>query len=130
MLMEVRAGSIEMGLFTRQCVPIVFEQLLFPEPWAHGHLPTRQHAVVQCNLGMLKIEMNFAGVQAGVRASINGVSYDTTGCVPLKVDFTDTLKKGKRYYWDFGDGSGDTTTFLPILISIIYRHFQCKAYCS
>ena len=63
----------------------------------------------QCNLGMLKIEMNFAGVQAGVRASIDGVPYDTIGCVPLKVDFNDTLKKGKLYYWSFGDGTGDTT---------------------
>ncbi len=64
----------------------------------------------QCNLGMLKIEMNFAGVAAAVRASIDGVPYDTVGCVPLKVDFTDTLNKGKLYYWSFGDGSGDTTT--------------------
>ena len=64
----------------------------------------------ECNLGMLKIEMNFAGVQAGVRASIDGVPNDTIGCVPLKVDFIDTLNKGKLYYWSFGDGSGDTTT--------------------
>ena len=54
--------------------------------------------------------MNFAGVQAGVRASINGVPYDTIGCLPLRVDFTDTLNKGKLYYWSYGDGSGDTTT--------------------
>ena len=45
-----------------------------------------------------------------MRASINGVPYDTVGCVPLRVDFVDTLNKGKRYYWSFGDGSGDTTT--------------------
>ena len=64
----------------------------------------------QCNLGMLKIEMDFAGVRASVRASIDGVSYDTTGCVPLKADFADTLNKGKLYYWSFGDGTGDTTT--------------------
>ncbi len=64
----------------------------------------------ECNLGMLKIEMNFAGVQAALRASIDGVPYDTVGCVPLKVDFTDTLNKGKLYYWSFGDGAGDTTT--------------------
>jgi gliding motility-associated-like protein len=59
---------------------------------------------------MLKIEMNIAGVRAGVRASINGIPYDTIGCVPLRVDFVDTLNKGKRYYWNYGDGSGDTTT--------------------
>jgi gliding motility-associated-like protein len=59
----------------------------------------------ECNLGMLKIEMNFAGVFAGPRASINGVPNDTIGCVPLTVDFSDTLQRGKRYVWDFGDGS-------------------------
>jgi gliding motility-associated-like protein len=59
----------------------------------------------ECNLGMLKIEMNFAGVAAAPRASINGVPNDTTGCVPLTVDFTDTLQRGKSYIWDFGDGS-------------------------
>jgi gliding motility-associated-like protein len=63
-----------------------------------------------CNLGMLKIEMDFSGVRSGLHTSINGVSNDTSGCVPLQVDFSDTLKKGKLYYWYFGDGTGDTTT--------------------
>ncbi|MBA2249287.1 MAG: PKD domain-containing protein, partial [Chitinophagaceae bacterium] len=63
-----------------------------------------------CNLGMLKIAMNFAGIQAGLQASINGVAYDTIGCIPLTVDFSDTIQKAKLYYWNFGDGSGDTTT--------------------
>ncbi len=74
---------------------------------------SRQNAAVgengQCNLGMLKIEMNFSGVQSALRASIDGVPNDTVGCVPLKVDFLDTLNKGKLYYWSFGDGAGDTT---------------------
>ncbi len=59
---------------------------------------------------MLKIEMNFAGVQAGLRASINGVPRDTVGCVPLTVDFADTVQTAKLYYWSYGDGFGDTTT--------------------
>jgi FOG: PKD repeat len=58
-----------------------------------------------CNLGMLKIEMNFAGVQARPQASIDGVVNDTSGCIPLVVDFADILQKGKSYVWDFGDGS-------------------------
>ncbi|MDP4283464.1 MAG: PKD domain-containing protein [Bacteroidota bacterium] len=64
----------------------------------------------QCNLGMLKIEMNFSGVRSSIRPSIDGVPNDTIGCVPLRVDFLDTLNLGKLYYWDFGDGTGDTTT--------------------
>lgn len=64
----------------------------------------------ECNLGMLKIEMDFTGVRASIKPSIDGVPYDTIGCVPLLVNFTDTLNKGKTYYWSFGDGTGDTTT--------------------
>ena len=64
----------------------------------------------QCNLGMLKIRMNFAGVEAGPQASINGVVNDTAGCVPLKIDFTDTIQNAKSYVWDFGDGSPKVTT--------------------
>jgi gliding motility-associated-like protein len=64
----------------------------------------------ECNLGMVKIEMDFAGVAAAPRASINGVPHDTVGCIPLTVDFADTLQEGKRYIWDFGDGSPKVNT--------------------
>ncbi len=57
-----------------------------------------------CNEAAVKIEMNFAGVGAGLQAAINTVINDTSGCVPLTVDFKDTLQKGKKFYWDFGDG--------------------------
>lgn len=63
-----------------------------------------------CNEAAVKIEMNFAGVGAGVKASINNVPYDTVGCTPLTVDFSDTLQKGKTDYWDFGDGTSLVTT--------------------
>ncbi len=63
-----------------------------------------------CNLAAVKIEMDFSGVKAGVLASINGVPHDTSGCVPLKVDFSDTLKKAVKYEWHFGDGSPVVTT--------------------
>ena len=63
-----------------------------PFPGTPGAWSTRNQATAggKCNLGMLKIEMNFAGVQAGLRASIDGVAYDTVGCVPVTVNFTDT----------------------------------------
>lgn len=63
-----------------------------------------------CNQALVKIEMNFAGVGAGVQASINSVKNDTTGCVPLYVKFSDTLRKGKKFYWNFGDGSPEIIT--------------------
>ena len=67
-----------------------------------------------CNEAAVKIEMNFAGVGASVKAAINGV-VDTIGCVPLTVVFTDTLAKGKMYIWDYGDISNPKkdTTFAP-----------------
>jgi gliding motility-associated-like protein len=57
-----------------------------------------------CNLGVVKIAFNFAGVGAGVRAFINNV-FDTAGCVPLTVDFKDTVRNATSYEWNFGDGS-------------------------
>ena len=65
-----------------------------------------------CNQAAVKIEMNFAGVGASVKATINGV-FDTVGCLPLKIKFIDTLAKGKRYIWDYGDGSKRDTTLAP-----------------
>ena len=50
-----------------------------------------------CNEAAVKIEMNFAGIGASVKATINGV-VDTIGCVPLTIKFTDTLAKGKNVY--------------------------------
>ncbi|MBI5372622.1 MAG: PKD domain-containing protein [Sphingobacteriales bacterium] len=66
-----------------------------------------------CNLALLKIDMDLSGVRAGILASINGVPRDTAGCVPLTVDFTDTLARGQSYEWHFGDGSPVLTTTVP-----------------
>ncbi|MBV9987326.1 MAG: PKD domain-containing protein [Chitinophagaceae bacterium] len=66
-----------------------------------------------CNLAAVKIAFNLAGVGAGLQASINGVPHDTSGCVPMVVDFTDTLAQGKKYIWDFNDGSPKVTTTTP-----------------
>lgn len=73
----------------------------------------RNNGSVNCNLALLKIAFNLAGVAASIRASINGVPRDTTGCVPLTVDFTDTIATGKSFIWNFGDGSADVRTTVP-----------------
>jgi len=62
-----------------------------------------------CNLAAVKIEMNYAGVDASIRPIIASRVNDTSGCVPFRVDFSDTLQKGKTMYWDFGNGVKDTT---------------------
>lgn len=66
-----------------------------------------------CNQAVVKIEMNFTGVGSGVQASINSVKNDTRGCIPLLVRFSDTLRTGKRFYWNFGDGSPEIITTVP-----------------
>ena len=66
-----------------------------------------------CSLTMVKIAMNLAGVQSAIRSSINNVAGDTLGCVPLTVDFRDTVGNAQTYEWDFGDGSPRTTTTTP-----------------
>lgn len=60
-----------------------------------------------CNLGMVKIAFNLAGVSSDVGASIGGVPNDTAGCVPLEVTFTDLVRNAQQYIWNFGDGTGD-----------------------
>ncbi|MCW3079680.1 PKD domain-containing protein [Segetibacter sp.] len=64
----------------------------------------------ECNLAAVKIAFNLAGVIGSVRSSIDGRVNASSGCVPLTVDFTDTLAEGKRYVWNFGDGSPDVET--------------------
>lgn len=71
-----------------------------PGVWA----PTRP-ASAYCNLGMVKISFNLAGVGSDVSSSIGGVPRDTAGCLPLTVDFSDLVHNAKEYIWNFGDGS-------------------------
>jgi len=66
-----------------------------------------------CNLAAVKIAFNLAGIGAGIQSSINGVPRDTSGCVPMTVDFRDTIAMGQKYIWDFNDGSPLVTTTGP-----------------
>jgi gliding motility-associated-like protein len=66
-----------------------------------------------CNLAMIKINFDFTGVDAAPRSSIKGVIRDTAGCVPLTVDFADTIADAVKYYWTFGDGSPTVITTVP-----------------
>ena len=63
-----------------------------------------------CNEAAVKIAFNFAGVAAGLRASVNGRLNDTAGCVPLDTDLQDTIRNARSYIWNFGDGTPDTAT--------------------
>jgi PKD repeat protein len=54
-----------------------------------------------CNLTMVKISMNLSGVAGDVQSSINGVAQDSSGCVPLTVDFSDSIRNAQSYEWYF-----------------------------
>ncbi|MEI9810210.1 MAG: hypothetical protein WDO16_21365 [Bacteroidota bacterium] len=60
-----------------------------------------------CNLGMIKMAFNLAGVGADVQSAIGGTPSDTAGCLPLTVVFTDQVRNATQYIWNFGDGTGD-----------------------
>ncbi|MFZ6023650.1 MAG: PKD domain-containing protein [Bacteroidota bacterium] len=79
--------------------------------WARNNGNTTNAA--KCNLLAIKFAFDLAGVGAGLQASINGVARDTAGCVPLTVDFRDTLAQGKAYWWHFGDGTPAVRTTTP-----------------
>ena len=67
----------------------------------------------RCNLALVKIAFNLAGVKSGVVSIINGVSRDSAGCVPLSVDFNDTIRNAVSYEWNYGDGSPQVKTTSP-----------------
>ena len=66
-----------------------------------------------CNEAAVKIALELSGVISSIKTSINGVPRDSSGCVPLTVDFEDTIALGTTYVWDFGDGSAPVTTIAP-----------------
>lgn len=67
----------------------------------------------ECNLAAFKINFEFDGVKAGIKSLINGVPYDTSGCVPLTVEFLDTIGMGKQYIFVYDDGTPNDTLTTP-----------------
>ncbi|MES1226954.1 MAG: PKD domain-containing protein, partial [Bacteroidota bacterium] len=64
----------------------------------------------KCNEAALKIRFDYSGVASGVQSAINAVIYDTLACIPVTVQFKDTVQNAVFYIWDFGDGTRDTTS--------------------
>ena len=82
-----------------------------PGVWANANA---SQSPAYCNEAAVKIAFEMAGVGSGLQPSINGVKGDTSGCVPLTVNFIDTIGTGKTFIWSFGDGTPDTTTQSPV----------------
>jgi gliding motility-associated-like protein len=88
-----------------------------PYPTTAGAYSTVNNANgAGCNLTMVKIAMNLSGVAGDVQSSINGVPRDSSGCVPLTVDFSDSIRNAQSYEWYFNYIPGnppDTVTTAP-----------------
>ena len=76
-----------------------------PFPTTSGVWATSKPGSANCNLAMVKIAFNLAGVGAEVQSLINGKPRDTAGCVPLTVDFVDLVQNATRYEWHFNDNT-------------------------
>lgn len=83
-----------------------------PGVWAPNNLSS-SGGQIHCNLAMIKISFDFSGVEAGIQSVINGIPRDTAGCIPLTVDFIDTVANAVKYYWNFGDGTPTVITNTP-----------------
>lgn len=80
-----------------------------PFPTTAGAWATTKPGGAYCNLGMIKMSFNLAGVAASVLSAINGVPNDTSACTGATVEFTDQVRNATEYYWNFGDGPGSPT---------------------
>lgn len=103
-----RQGAIYQAICAN-CLPIT-KPPTSPFPTTPGVWGPSNLSGDGCNLAAVKIAFNFSGVEAAPKSFIDGAG-DTAGCVPLRVDFSDTLQLGKTYEWDFnGDGVTDQIT--------------------
>lgn len=62
-----------------------------------------------CNLAVIKIAFNYAGVGSGVKADGNR-NAGSSGCAPFTVTLKDTVLNAVQYEWDLGDGSPPVAT--------------------
>jgi gliding motility-associated-like protein len=93
-------------IYQAVCANCVDHSVFFPTtPGVVAETNLAVNSGAGCNLAMVKIAFDYAGVDAGLQSMINGVPRDTAGCSPLTVDFRDTIANAVTYYWYFGDGS-------------------------
>jgi len=88
-------------------------------PTTPGAWATTNGSSSGCNEALVKVEFNLAGIKGGPKASINNVDGDTSGCVPLTIDFRDTVALARNYEWNFGDGSG---TFFSTTVNLSHTY--------
>lgn len=82
-------------------------------PVTPGAWSTTNNSGGGCNEALVKIEFNLAGVKGGIKSSIGSLDGDTSGCLPLTVNFRDTVALARSYEWNFNDGTGNFTSNTP-----------------
>jgi gliding motility-associated-like protein len=84
-----------------------------PFPTTPGAWASRKSSSAECNLALVKIDFDLSGVRSGIQSIIDGRPRDTAGCVPLTVQFIDTVRNAVSYEWYFGDGTPMVKTTTP-----------------
>lgn len=74
-----------------------------PDAWSNENLASN------CNALVFKFDFNLI-------PSAEFTVSQTQGCVPFEVTFENTSSSSDSYYWDFGDGQIDSTTFNPTIV--------------
>lgn len=67
--------------------------------WAPNNGATGPNAGAGCNLAMLKFDLQLAGVDGEVRSALGG--NNVSGCVPLTMNFIDSVGNAITYEWHF-----------------------------
>ncbi len=75
----------------------------------------------RCNLAIVKINFDLSGVRTGVQSFIEGTRRDSSTCVPAVIEFVDSIAIGKRFEWQFGDGSPDLSSDTPAVYHTFNR---------
>jgi gliding motility-associated-like protein len=86
-------------------------------PTTPGAWATTRPSSANCNLAMVKMAFNLAGVGSDIQSMIGGVPRDSAGCVPLTVDFYDSIRNAVSYEWYFNYVPGsppDDITTVPV----------------
>lgn len=97
-------------------------------PTTTGAWSTVNNTNSGCNLTMVKIAMNLAGVAGGVQSAIGGAPRDTAGCLPLKVDFKDTIANAQSYEWHFNYVPGNPPDLVTTTPSASYTYNTVGTY--
>jgi gliding motility-associated-like protein len=83
--------------------------------------PFKLNLSPRCSNATFKIDF-----QINFEVDAKFTANPTSGCQPLRVEFTNQSKKARKYFWDFGDGSPVDTSKNPVHIFMNPGKFKVR----